>query len=63
MHARHLARAADGANAQVQRQKALRMIYDLKFTFGMDDLARVFLQRYAIVHPPATDTQITNRRG
>jgi len=63
MHAQHLVRAATGANTQAQRQKALRMIYDLKFTFGMDDLARVFLQRYAIVHQPVTAAQITGRRG
>ncbi len=29
-----------------KRVKALRLIYDLKFTFGMDDLARDFLRHY-----------------
>jgi hypothetical protein len=29
-----------------KRQKALRMIYDLKYTFKMEDLARAFLHEY-----------------
>jgi len=44
-----------------RRRKALRMIYELKFTFGMDDLARDFLQRYAVAHAPARDVAL--RRG
>lgn len=63
MHANRVSSAHTGTAAYAQRQKALRMIYDLKFTFGMDDLARVFLQRYAIVQEPAPAAQFANRQG
>jgi hypothetical protein len=37
--------------AEEKRLKALRMIYELKFTFGMEELARAFLNEYVSQQP------------
>ena len=34
-----------------RRLKALRLIYDLKFTFDMEDLARTFMNQYVATNP------------
>ena len=34
-----------------RRLKALRLIYDLKFTFEMEDLARAFMNQYVASTP------------
>ncbi len=48
-----------------RRVKALRLIYDLKFTFQMENLARAFLHQYVSSDPqPAsghTESLITER--
>lgn len=46
--------AGGGRSAyEERRQKALQVLYDLKFTFGMEELAREFLHAYvASTRPP-----------
>ncbi|HEC11658.1 MAG TPA: hypothetical protein ENI80_00130 [Acidiferrobacteraceae bacterium] len=36
----------DLTTEEIRRQKALRLLHDLRVTFGMDDLARQFLRDY-----------------
>lgn len=45
--------AGTGGDYEVRRQKALQVLYELKFTFGMEELAREFLHAYvASTRPP-----------
>ncbi len=46
-----------------KRQKALRLIYELRFTFGMDRLAREFLREYIDHHLPAAELYPARRAG
>lgn len=48
---------------EIRRQKALRLLHELRVTFDMDDLARQFLHSYVnkfqtTVNPPADDILI-----
>lgn len=48
---------------EIRRQKALRLLHDLRVTFDMDDLARQFLHTYVskfqtTINPPADDILI-----
>jgi hypothetical protein len=46
----HRRRKLDPAYEE-RRLKALRLIYDLKFTFEMEDLARAFMNQYVASTP------------
>ena len=54
----HRRRNIDPAYEQ-RRLKALRLIYELKFTFEMEDLARAFMHQY-VANTPAPQGAISN---
>lgn len=55
----HRRRNVDPAYEE-RRLKALRLIYELKFTFEMEDLARAFMHQYVANTPAAPQGAVTH---